>query len=259
MTVEPCGIEVGAAALAGLLSRVAPVMSTDSSRPSIFGAHVVIDGKSLRVEATTGNACASASLPHECAEALSVTIPAPAVKHVLRILEGVDSARLAKVGNALYVFSPGSTYSTAIMDDAFPTIGIAVPSRTGPTLRAERKTLAAAAKSIGCCAGGDLRAGGNVRVRPSAGGVVLYAENDKVAGEEEIAAESTLRSVTVNAAYFSAGIGFYSSDKIDMWCAAGERKAGKSGGPMLLSDGSDDFFVFGLIEYDAACIAADPE
>ncbi len=252
--VEPQGIEVGAAALTALLAKTAPAMGLDSTRETQFGAHLTIGGGTMRVETTNSHTLAIASLSCE-GGVIDVIIPSPAAKHLLKILEGVDGVRIAHLGNVLHFFAPGLSYSTAIMSDRFAPVSHAIPKRSGTVMHVDRKALAIAAKSMAACSGT-----GKVRLTPSLGGVTLSAEGEQKSGEEEVAAESSLRSFSSSAAYFSAGVGFHSADRIEVWCDFSETRKldGCCGGVLFAAEGSEDVFVTMPIRYDAIDLAADP-
>ncbi len=254
--VDPSGVEIGAAALVSILSRLAPNMSTDSTRETLFGARVIVGAGKLRGMTTNGHLGAIASVPCEAEGAFDAAIPAPAVKHLIKILDGVDGVRLARVGNLIHAFFDGGSYSTAIITDRYAPVESAIPRAEGSYLRADRKTMLAAVKSVATVAGSD----GFLTLQPSASGVTFGAESDKGGGEEEVPATSSLRSSRWNAPYFRQALEFLAGSEVDAWCKPGDRVVDGCPDAMLFRSPGDTENVFALmpVRYTQADLDADP-
>ncbi len=269
--VEPQGCEVGAAPLARALGKVAPAMSEDESKPSQYGARVLIGGGAMQVSAFAGNISGVVTVP--CDGAFDAFIPPPATRTIAGLIESEDSVRLAKVGSSVHVFSSAGHYSAQVCADPSGVEAQAISYFAGrkayPMCRADRKTMLAAAKSIGACANTESpdadKTGAPLRmtVYPSAGGLTFSAAGDKSDGTEEVAATNSLRSFNVSARYMPAGLAFHDSEEIAIHLDPAARKDGAYPGYLVFSDPAGDdalpcLFIAGPIVYDAKCIALDP-
>lgn len=263
VAIAPHGVAVGAVPLVRLLKKASAAMSDDSTLPSVYGVRLMLGAGKMEARACNGHCGAMASLPLADEGVLDIMLPGPTIKHIAEVVAGLDEVRIAKLltefgGAALHLFGPGLFYSTSI---ALPE-GQAPPplkeqifdnvARGKHVIHCDRKAMLIAAKSIGVI-------GDRLRLRTSPGGVILSGFGERGDGEEEVAAESTIRSGPVNAKYFQAALAFHEADKVSIWHEPGERVFNGVGGEYLFTaDGTADAYVVMTTRYDQIDLDADP-
>ncbi len=226
--VDPQGSEIDAKAFGALLARVAPMMSADESRGPMYGIGVSTSGGKLWAKASDGGSGAMAPLTFD--GSLTALIPSPAVKHLQSVLVNVEgSSRVAVVGNALYVFADGLTYSTLLTGAAFPPLEQIIPARKGPSMLVDRSAMLDAVNAVKIGGACEKR----IMLRPNEKGIMLRGQaDDSSAGSRQVDCDCTVKAFSSGVEHVSRLLKFLRGDAVTIHVDDGDRKVG--GGPGLM-------------------------
>lgn len=237
------GVEIDAAALARILTRILPTVGSDATRGSTYGARLASKDGILYAQAFEGMRAAFATMPHAGAS-IDVYVPRPAIEDLRRILDRVGGpVRCAVVGPALHVVTDTLAYTTQTYAEGTPLSLHAIPILQGPMVGASRADLARALKVVQAGKPDQDR----VRLRHVDGGLLLRGQSDQgEIAQEVVATSGQIDNFSLAGPYLAAALAFFASEeRIELWqVRAKDPKAGGIPGTLTLrAPASKDAYI----------------
>ena len=190
--LRPTGdpVTIPAAALFAALKIARSSMSTDDTRPHLAATFLEVRDGSLRAISTDGHRMTIAPAKAEGARALqSALIPKTFLDRAKIPAEGDLQLWIAGKSGPLFIRKGDTTWSTKLVDAAFPSFDQVIPNDWSLTVTCDRAQLADAVSAVSIVAS-DRTSGVRFRVDPEKGVMEITSENpDTGAMTDEVPCE----------------------------------------------------------------------
>lgn len=148
-------VTIPAAALSAALKIARPSMSTDNTRPHLAATFLEIGNGSLRAVSTDGHRMTVAPTKADgCKPLPSALVPRAFLDHVKIPQEGDIHLWIASKSGPLFLRRGDTTWSTKLVDAAFPSFDQVIPHSWDLTVTVSRAQLADAVSAVSIVASG---------------------------------------------------------------------------------------------------------
>lgn len=210
-------IEVGAPELAVALGRIKFAFGGDANRPQMMGAHLLVRGSTLIVEATDGHRMARAeiSLDGSPGKTLDALMPPKGVDGLLKAIGGEGVVNLRASAGVIEATYGTTALSMRQLEGDFPDIDNVIPANPPLKIQVDRVALGAAIERVAIVAS-ERTHGIKLAI---AGGAVEVSSINPDLGEavERVQAEHGAElTIGFNAQYIAEALRVAESDNVEI-------------------------------------------
>lgn len=203
-------------ALGHAIDSVSYAVSLDETRAHVNSALFVWCQNTLAIVATDGHRLSRVEVVATCGERVEALVPLRALGE-LRRLCGDAEVTMRRVGARLFATAGETTFTTLLIDAAFPPYEQVIPERSRKNVRCGRAALISALEAVDVTAKA-AKGPGMLRLELDVGKLIISAES-AAAGEalDEVPAECSERLIVgVNGRYLVQPLSVLDSDEVDL-------------------------------------------
>ena len=147
----PTNMTMPAAELAASISRTSWAQSNEATRYYLCGTHLIGGNANLRFEASNGHVCAVSDMQDidGDSDGVNVIVPSFATAVMSRLIDGLTGDVVLSASSTRISLAVGTTtFSTKVIDGAFPDITRIIPRANPHTMTVDADLLAGAVKRV---------------------------------------------------------------------------------------------------------------